>query len=75
MSLIDDALTANAALAAEYEPAIPGRPAPKIAILTCADPRLSSLVRLLGLEDADVDLIRNVGTVVDDDSIRSLIVS
>src|SRR4051812_7244917 len=30
---------------------------------------------MLGLSDADVDMIRNVGTVIDDDSIRSLIVS
>lgn len=29
----------------------------------------------MGLPDADVDLIRNVGTVIDDDTIRSLIVS
>ena len=75
MSIIDEALSANVALADSYDPALGGRPAPKIAIVTCADPRLSGVVRLLGLPDADVDLIRNVGTVVDEDVVRSLVIS
>ena len=75
MSIIDEALSANAALADGYEPAVTGLPAPKIAVVTCADPRLTAVVRLMGLPDADVDLIRNVGTVVDSDVIRSLVVS
>ena len=75
MGLIDDALRANATLAEGYDPARGGRPAPKIAIVTCADPRLSGILPLLGLAEADVDMIRNVGTVVDDDVIRSLVVS
>jgi carbonic anhydrase len=77
MSLIEDALTANAIIADDYDPG-PGRgkpPAPKIAIVTCADPRLSGIVRMLGLADADVDMIRNVGSVIDDDSVRSLVIS
>jgi carbonic anhydrase len=41
MSIIDDALGANATLAADYDASNSGRPAPKIAIVTCADPRLS----------------------------------
>lgn len=75
MSIIDEALSANVGLAEGYDPALGGRPAPKIAIVTCADPRLTGVVRLLGLPDADVDLIRNVGTVVDDDVVRSLVIS
>jgi carbonic anhydrase len=75
MGLIDEALSANATLAVDYDPSLGGMPAPKIAIVTCADPRLSGIVRLLGLADADVDMIRNVGTVIDDDSIRSLVIS
>jgi carbonic anhydrase len=77
MSLIEDALSANATIAEGYDPG-PGRgrpPAPRIAIVTCADPRLSGIVRMLGLADDDVDMIRNVGTVIDDDSIRSLVIS
>ncbi|MGH1550731.1 beta-class carbonic anhydrase [Leifsonia poae] len=75
MSIIDEALAANRTLADGYDPAHSGRPAPKIAIVTCADPRLSGVVRLLGLPDADVDLIRNVGTVATSDVVRSLIIS
>ncbi|WP_431278663.1 beta-class carbonic anhydrase [Leifsonia poae] len=75
MSIIDDALSANAKLAESYGSSRAAPPKPKIAIVTCADPRLSDITRLLGLADADVDMIRNVGTVIDDDSIRSLIVS
>jgi carbonic anhydrase len=75
MGLIDDALSANPGNARNYDPALGAIPKPRIAIVTCADPRLSGVVRLLGLNDADVDMIRNVGTVIDDDSIRSLIIS
>jgi carbonic anhydrase len=75
MGIIDDAVTANTTLANDYDPARGGRPAPKIAIVTCADPRLSGLVPLLGLADADVDMIRNLGSVVNDETIRSLVVS
>lgn len=75
MSIIDEALSANATIANNYDPSHSGPSAPKIAIVTCADPRLSGIVQMLGLTDADVDMIRNVGTVIDDDSIRSLLVS
>jgi len=75
MTIIDEALSAIATNAADYDASNGNRPAPQIAIVTCADPRLSGIVRMLGLADADVDMIRNVGTVIDDDSIRSLIVS
>jgi carbonic anhydrase len=75
MSLIDEALSANATIANDYDPDRGKPPAPRIAIVTCADPRLSGIVRMLGLADGDVDMIRNVGTVIDDDSIRSLVIS
>ena len=67
MSLIDDALSANATIANGYDPDRGGPPAPKIAIVTCADPRLSSIEQMLGLAEADVDMIRNFGTVIDDE--------
>ena len=41
MSLIDKALTANRHFAKSYDPALGKRPAPKIAVVTCMDPRLS----------------------------------
>src|ERR1700735_4745934 len=75
MSLIDEALSANATIANDYDPSRGKPPAPKIAIVTCADPRLTDIEQMLGLAHADVDMIRNFGTVIDDDSIRSLFLS
>jgi carbonic anhydrase len=75
MSIVDKALSANATIARNYDPANGSPPAPKIAIVTCADPRLSNIEQMLGLDEADVDMIRNFGTVIDDDAIRSLVLS
>jgi carbonic anhydrase len=75
MSIVDKALSANATIARGYDPARGKPPAPKIAIVTCADPRLSNIEQMLGLDEADVDMIRNFGTVIDDDAIRSLVLS
>ncbi len=75
MSMIDDALIANASAAASYNPDRGKPPAPKIAVVTCADPRLSNIEKMLGLDEADVDMIRNFGTVIDDDAVRSLVLS
>jgi hypothetical protein len=69
MSIIDEALSANATIANNYDPGHGGPPAPKIAIVTCADPRLTSIEKMLGLAAADVDMIRNFGTVIDDDAV------
>jgi len=75
MGLIDEALSANATIANDYDSSRGGPPAPKIAIVTCADPRLSSIEQMLGLAESDVDMIRNFGTVIDDDAVRSLVLS
>jgi carbonic anhydrase len=75
MSVIDEALSANASMSGGYDPGRARPPAPKIAIVTCADPRLSSIEQMLGLADGDADMIRNFGTVIDDDAIRSLVLS
>ena len=75
MSIIDEALSANAAIASGFDPDSGKAPAPKIAIVTCADPRLSNILEMLGLDEADVDMIRNFGTVIDDDAVRSLVLS
>ena len=64
MSVIDDAVSANATIAANYvSRAAP--PQPKVVIVTCADPRMTGIGELIGLADADVDLIRNLGRVID----------
>jgi carbonic anhydrase len=70
MSLIDEALSANATNARDYDPGRGKPPAPRIAIVTCADPPLTSIGQNLGLADGDVGMIRNFGTVIDDDSVR-----
>jgi carbonic anhydrase len=75
MSIIDQALSANAAMSSDYDRSRNKPPAPKIAIVTCADPRLTGIEEMLGLAAPDVDMIRNFGTVIDDDSVRSLILS
>jgi hypothetical protein len=59
MSIIDEALSANATIASGYDPARGKPPAPRIAIVTCADPRLTGIGQMLGLADGDVDMIRN----------------
>ena len=51
MSLIDHAIKANEQFAKRYDPKLGGRPEPKIAVVTCMDPRLSDLEGILGLED------------------------
>ncbi|HEY1485418.1 MAG TPA: carbonic anhydrase, partial [Micromonosporaceae bacterium] len=63
MSITDEALSANATIAEGYDPSRGGPPAPKVAIVTCADPRLTSIEQMLDLDAGDVDMIRNFGTV------------
>ncbi len=75
MSIIDEALNANATIANNFDAGRGKPPAPKIAIVTCADPRLTDIEQMLGLAHGDVDMIRNFGTVIDDDAVRSLILS
>jgi carbonic anhydrase len=75
MSITDEALSANATIANGFDPNRGKPPAPKIAIVTCADPRLTAIEQMLGLDAADVDMIRNFGTVIDDDAVRSLVLS
>ena len=75
MSLIDEALSANATIANDYDPSRGKPPAPKIAIVTCADPRLTDIEQMLGLAHADVDMIRNFGTVINGNAVPSLVLS
>ena len=75
MSVTDDTLTANATIAKNYDSGRAKPPTPRIAIVTCMDPRLTNIGQMLGLADGDADIIRNAGTVIDDDAIRSLVVS
>jgi carbonic anhydrase len=76
MSIIDQALKANERYAKAYNPKWgEGPPKPKIVVVTCMDPRLSDLPGILGLEQADIDVIRTGGPNVTEDVLAELIVS
>ena len=75
MSIIDAALEANEHYARTYDQKLGAHPQPKIAIVTCMDPRLSDLEGILGLKNADMDVIRTGGPAVTEDVLGELIVS
>src|SRR6185312_9723608 len=75
MSLISKALEANEAYAKQYDRKLGAHPAPKIAVVTCMDPRLSDLSGILGMPQADIDVIRTGGPAVTEDVLGELVVS
>jgi carbonic anhydrase len=75
MSIIDNALTANRNYAKRHDRKLAQHPAPKIAVVTCMDPRLSNLPEILGLPHADIDVIRTGGPAVTEDVLGELVVS
>ena len=75
MSIIDNALKANRHYAKKHDPKLAERPYPKIAVVTCMDPRLSDLPGILGLPQADIDVIRTGGPAVTEDVLGELVVS
>jgi carbonic anhydrase len=75
MSIIDKALAANRDYAKNYDPTLGKRPAPKLVVVTCMDPRLSDLPGILGLPQADLDVIRTGGPAVTEDVLSELVVS
>jgi carbonic anhydrase len=75
VSIIDTALEANRDYAKKYDPSLGKPPAPKIGVVTCMDPRLSDLPGILGLPQADMDVIRTGRPAVTDDVLGELVVS
>src|SRR4051812_5427657 len=75
MSIIDNALKANRSYTKTHDPKLAQRPYPKIAVVTCMDPRLSHLPEILGVPQADMDVIRTGGPAVTDDVLGELVVS
>jgi|SRR5579863_39781 len=75
MSIIDKALEANRNHARNHNPAMGKPPAPKFTVVTCMDPRLSDLSGILGLAQADIDVIRTGEPAVTDDVLGELVVS
>jgi carbonic anhydrase len=75
MSIIDSALKANRLYARRHDSSMARRPAPKLAVVTCMDPRLSNLPEILGVPHADIDVIRTGGPAVTADVLAELVVS
>src|SRR3954468_11036708 len=75
MSIIDNAVKANRTYSKRHDPKLAKRPAPRIAVVTCMDPRLSNLPEILGLPHADIDVIRTGGPAVTQDVLGELVVS
>ena len=75
MTVIDQALEANKLYSKTYDPKWGTHPRPKLAIVTCMDPRLSDLPAILGLKHADMDVIRTGGPAVTQDVLAELVVS
>ena len=75
MSLIDLAVKANREYAKAPNRNLRERPAPKLAVVTCMDPRLSDLPAILGVTHADLDVIRTAGPAVTDDVLGELVAS
>jgi carbonic anhydrase len=75
MSIIDNALKANRNYAKTHDKKLAERPYPKIAVVTCMDPRLSHLPEILGIPQADIDVIRTGGPAVTQDVLGELVVS
>jgi carbonic anhydrase len=74
MSIIDGALRANHDYSRRHDPKMGQRPAPKLAVVTCMDPRLSNLPEILGLSHADIDVIRTGGPAVTEDVLAEPVV-
>ncbi len=79
MSQLRDALIAgNAQFVAEgwdqTDSDLEGRPRRALAVVACMDTRYN-VEKVLGLEHGDAKIIRNAGNVVDDGTLRSLLVA
>ena len=75
MSIVDEVTAANERYASGFgKGGLPTPPARKLAVVTCMDARLDP-ARFLGLEEGDAHVIRNAGGIVNDETIRSLVIS
>jgi carbonic anhydrase len=75
MNAIDEVLRANEDYARNFgSGSLPMPPGCKLAVVACMDARLV-ISRMLGLREGDAHVIRNAGGIIDDDALRSLIIS
>jgi carbonic anhydrase len=75
LSIIDQAIISNQEFTKNYDPKLGAKPTPKLAVVTCMDPRLSDLPGILGLSHADIDVIRTAGPAVTEDVLAELVFS
>lgn len=74
-TIFDDLLATNKVCAASYDGAGLSRtPARHLAIVTCMDTRIDPIGQL-GLKRGDAHILRNAGGRVNDDALRSLVLS
>lgn len=78
MDLVDQLLEGNSRFVQDrWDPAegeLLAKPAKRLAIVACMDTRYS-VERVLGLDHGDAKIIRNAGNLVDDGTLRSLLVA
>ena len=75
MSVVGEVTAANERYASAFAKGdLPMPPGRKFAVVTCMDARLDP-ARFLGLEEGDAHVIRNAGGLVNDETIRSLVIS
>ena len=75
MSVVDEVTQANQRYASGFAKGdLPMPPGRKFAVVTCMDARLDP-AGFLGLHEGDAHVIRNAGGLVNDETIRSLVIS
>lgn len=75
MSVVEEIRSANARYSEGFaKGGLPMPPGRRFAVVTCMDARLDP-ARFLGLEEGDAHVIRNAGGLVNDETIRSLVIS
>ena len=75
MSVVDEVTSANEQYAHGFTKGnLPMPPGRRFAVVTCMDARLDP-AKFLGLEEGDAHVIRNAGGLVNDETIRSLVIS
>jgi carbonic anhydrase len=75
MSVVDEIKSANEQYADGFNKGdLPMPPGRRLAVVTCMDARLDP-AKALGLEEGDAHVIRNAGGLVNDEAIRSLVIS
>jgi carbonic anhydrase len=75
MTVVDELTAANERYASGFAKGeLPMPPGRRFAVVTCMDARLDP-AGFLGLEEGDAHVIRNAGGLVNDETIRSLVIS